>query len=118
MSRFFIERPVFSTVLAVFVVLAGALAIPSLPVSQYPNLAAPQVVVNALYVGASAETVETAVTAPLEQAINGVEGMRYIESSSTSDGVSSITVTFDRKRNLDLATVDVQNRVNSAVSPI
>jgi len=114
-SRFFIERPVFSTVLAVFVVLAGALAIPSLPVSQYPNLAAPQVVVNALYVGASAETVETAVTAPLEQAINGVEGMRYIESSSTSDGVSSITVTFDRKRNLDLATVDVQNRVNSVL---
>ena len=115
MSKFFIERPIFSSVVALFIVLAGALAIPALPVSQYPDLGLPQVAVNARYVGASAEVVESAVTTPLEEAINGVEGMRYLASNSTSDGASSITVTFDRERNLDLATVDVQNRVNSVL---
>ena len=116
MSRFFITRPVFSSVLSLLIVLVGALAIPSLPVSQYPSLALPQVNVTSVYTGASAEVVETAVTTPLEQQINGVEGMKYITSSSGSDGVSNITVVFDPTRNVDVAAVDVQNRVQTATA--
>jgi len=92
----------------------GALAIPRLPVAQYPSLALPQVNVSSGYTGASAQVVESAVTTPLEQAINGVEGMKYITSSSGSDGTSNITVTFDPSRNIDVAAVDVQNRVQTA----
>lgn len=114
MTRFFITRPVFSSVLSLLIVLVGALAIPTLPVSQYPSLALPQVNVTSFYTGASAEVVETAVTTPLEQQINGVEGMKYITSSSGSDGVSSISVVFDPRRNVDVAAVDVQNRVQTA----
>ncbi len=114
MTRFFIERPVFSSVLSLLIVLVGALAIPTLPVSQYPSLAMPQVNVTSVYTGASAEVVESAVTTPLEQQINGVEGMKYITSSSGSDGVSNITVVFDPRRNVDVAAVDVQNRVQTA----
>ena len=95
--------------------LAGALAIPSMPIAQYPDVAPPTVSVTAIYTGANAETVETAVTTPLEQAINGVEGMLYMSSSSTNSGVSTITVTFDVTRDPDLAAVDVQNRVNQAL---
>jgi HAE1 family hydrophobic/amphiphilic exporter-1 len=116
MTRFFIERPVFSSVLSLLIVLMGALAIPTLPVSQYPSLALPQVNVTSIYTGASAEIVESAVTTPLEQQINGVEGMKYISSSSGSDGVSNITVVFDPKRNVDIAAVDVQNRVQTATA--
>jgi HAE1 family hydrophobic/amphiphilic exporter-1 len=112
---FFIERPVFATVCALFIVLAGAICIPTLPVAQFPDLAPPQVVVSSGYIGANAQTVESAVTIPLEQAINGVEGMKYISSTSGNDGSSSITVTFDVSRNVDLASVDVQNRVNQAL---
>jgi HAE1 family hydrophobic/amphiphilic exporter-1 len=96
-------------------VLAGALAIPSMPIAQYPDVAPPTVSVSAMYTGANAETVETAVTTPLEQAINGVEGMLYMSSSSTNSGFSQITVTFDVTRNQDIAVVDVQNRVNQAL---
>jgi hydrophobic/amphiphilic exporter-1 (mainly G- bacteria), HAE1 family len=112
---FFIGRPVFATVCALFIILAGAISIPSLPIAQFPALAPPQVVVNSLYIGANAQTVESAVTIPLEQAINGVEGMKYIQSSSGNDGTSQITVTFDVSRNVDLASVDVQNRVNQTL---
>src|SRR5208282_593970 len=98
-----------------FVVLAGAICIPTLPVAQFPDLAPPQVVVSSGYIGANAQTVESAVTIPLEQAINGVQGMKYISSTSGNDGTSSITVTFDVSRNVDLASVDVQNRVNQAL---
>jgi len=112
---FFIQRPVFATVCALFIVLAGAICIPTLPVAQFPDLAPPQVVVNSGYIGANAQTVESAVTIPLEQAINGVEGMKYISSTSGNDGSSAITVTFDVSRNVDLASVDVQNRVNQAL---
>jgi hydrophobic/amphiphilic exporter-1 (mainly G- bacteria), HAE1 family len=112
---FFIQRPVFATVCALFIVLAGAICIPLLPVAQFPDLAPPQVVVSSGYIGANAQTVESAVTIPLEQAINGVEGMKYISSTSGNDGSSSITVTFDVTRNVDLASVDVQNRVNQAL---
>jgi HAE1 family hydrophobic/amphiphilic exporter-1 len=112
---FFIQRPVFATVCALFIVLAGAICIPTLPIAQFPDLAPPQVVVSSGYIGANAQTVESAVTIPLEQAINGVEGMKYISSTSGNDGSSAITVTFNVSRNVDLASVDVQNRVNQAL---
>src|SRR5438874_9172269 len=114
MVDFFIHRPVFSTVCALLIILAGAAVIPTLPIAQFPDLAPPQVTVSSFYTGASAQTVESAVTTPLEQQINGAEGMKYITSSSTNDGVSSITATFDLTRNPDLASVDIQNRVNTA----
>ncbi len=112
---FFIQRPVFATVCALLIVLGGAIAIPTLPVAQFPQLAPPQVVVSSSYIGANAQAVETAVTIPLEQAINGSPGMKYITSSSGNDGSSSITATFDVTRDVDLASVDVQNRVNQAL---
>jgi len=114
MVDFFIHRPVFSTVCALMIILAGAACIPTLPIAQFPDLAPPQVGVTAVYTGASSQTVESAVTTPLEQQINGAEGMKYITSSSTNDGVSTITATFDLNRNPDLATVDIENRVNTA----
>jgi HAE1 family hydrophobic/amphiphilic exporter-1 len=115
MVDFFIHRPVFSTVCALLIILAGAICIPTLPIAQFPNLAPPQVGVTAFYTGASAQTVESAVTTPLEQQINGSEGMKYITSSSTNNGISSITATFDLNRDPDLASVDIQNRVNTAL---
>ena len=114
MVDFFIHRPVFSTVCALLIILAGAVCIPTLPIAQFPDLAPPQVGVTAIYTGASSQTVESAVTTPLEQQINGAEGMKYVTSSSTNDGVSTITATFDLNRNPDLATVDIENRVNTA----
>ena len=110
---FFIHRPVFATVSALLIILAGAVCIPTLPISLYPTLAPPQVVVTSSYVGADAETVEKAVTIPLEESINGVEGMHYISSASTNNGVSTITATFNTGYDLDIAAVDVQNRVAS-----
>ena len=112
--NFFIRRPVFASVCALLIVLAGAACIPTLPVAQFPDLAPPQVAVVSSYIGASAQTVESAVTIPLEQQINGAEGMKYMTSTSGNDGTSSITVTFDLTRNPDLAAVDIQNRVNTA----
>jgi HAE1 family hydrophobic/amphiphilic exporter-1 len=111
---FFIRRPVFATVCALLIVLAGAVSIPSLPVALYPQLAPPQVVVESNYIGANSETVEKAVTIPLEVAINGVPGMRYMSSTSSNDGSSSITVTFQPGYDLSIAAVDVQNRVATA----
>jgi HAE1 family hydrophobic/amphiphilic exporter-1 len=108
----FIRRPILAAVCSLVIVLAGAVSIPTLPIAQFPELAPPQVQVIAVYTGASAQTVETAVTTPLEQAINGIEGMQYMTSSSGNDGTSSITVTFDITRDLDLAAVDVQNRIS------
>jgi HAE1 family hydrophobic/amphiphilic exporter-1 len=113
---FFIRRPIFSTVCSLIIILIGAICIPSLPIEQYPSLAPPQVTVSTFYTGASAEIVESAVTTPLEQQINGVEGMKYITSSSGNDGSCNITITFDLTRNVDVAAVDVQNRV-AAVLP-
>ena len=111
----FIRRPIMASVCSLVIILAGATAIPTMPVAQYPELAPPQVSVTAFYTGANAEAVETGVTTPLEQAINGVEGMLYMSSSSTNSGVSSINVTFDITRDIDVAAVDVQNRVNQAL---
>jgi HAE1 family hydrophobic/amphiphilic exporter-1 len=112
---FFIRRPVFATVCALLIVLGGAISIPSLPIAQFPNLAPPEVNVGCNYIGANAQTVESAVTIPLEQAINGSPGMKYITSSSGNDGTSQITIVFDVSRDVDLAAVDVQNRVNQAL---
>jgi len=112
--RFFIQRPVFAAVCALLIVLAGSAVIPTLPISQFPNLAPPQVGVTSIYIGASAQTVESAVTIPIEQQINGAEGMKYMTSTSGNDGTSSVIATFDLNRDPDLATVDIQNRVNTA----
>ncbi len=118
MVDFFIRRPVFASVCALLIILAGAVCIPTLPISQYPQLAPPQVTVTSNYVGANAQVVEAAVTTPLEEAINGVEGMRYISSTSASDGTSAITTTFQTGYNLDIAAVDVQNRISSATGQL
>jgi len=110
---FFVKRPIFSAVCSVLIVLMGLISIPTLPVAQYPQIAPPQVSVISNYIGANAQVVESAVTTPLEQAINGVEGMKYMTSTSSNDGTSTINVVFDLDRNLDAAVVDVQNRVQS-----
>ena len=110
-SRFFIDRPIFAAVIAVFITLMGAFAYPLLPLSQYPEIAPPTITINTAYPGASAETVAETVAAPIEQEVNGVEGMLYISSSSTSDGAVGITVTFNPGTDLDAAQVLVQNRV-------
>ncbi|HET9695448.1 MAG TPA: multidrug efflux RND transporter permease subunit [Terriglobales bacterium] len=115
MVNFFIQRPVFATVCSLLIILAGAIAIPTLPIAQFPQLAPPQVSVSAFYNGANAQAVESGVTTLLEQAINGAEGMRYIQSASGNDGSSNITATFNIDRNLDIAAVDVQNRASTAL---
>ncbi|BBD62199.1 transporter [Nostoc sp. HK-01] len=111
---FFIKRPVFSTVCAIIILLVGLISIPTLPIAQFPDISPNQINVTANYSGASAEVVESGITNILERQINGVEGLRYMTSSSSNDGTSSITVTFDASRNKDLAAVDVQNRVSIA----
>jgi len=112
---FFIRRPIFATVCALLITLAGSVAIPTLPIAQFPNLAPPQVIVTSAFLGASAQAVETSVTTPLEQQINGAQSMKYLTSTSGNDGISLITATFDLDRDPDLAAVDVQNRVNFAL---
>jgi HAE1 family hydrophobic/amphiphilic exporter-1 len=111
----FIQRPILASVCSLVIILGGVIAIPTMPIAQYPPLAPPSIQVISIYTGANALEVETAVTTPLEQAINGVEGMLYMSSSSSSSGVSSIAVTFDVTRNQDVAQVDVQNRVAQAL---
>lgn len=113
-SRFFIERPIFAIVLAVAMVLAGALTYKSLPVAQYPDITPPTVMVAASYPGADAETVAETVGVPIEQQVNGVDGMMYMSSTSGSDGSYMLTVTFEEGTDLDIATVKVQNRVAQA----
>ncbi len=115
MVNFFIQRPVFATVCSLLIILAGAIAIPTLPIAQFPQLAPPQVSVSAFYNGANAQAVESGVTTLLEQAINGAEGMRYIQSASGNDGSSNITATFNVDRDLDIAAVEVQNRASTAL---
>ncbi|MEM9485003.1 MAG: efflux RND transporter permease subunit [Cyanobacteria bacterium P01_F01_bin.116] len=114
MVNYFIKRPVFATVCAIIILLIGAVSIPTLPVAQYPDISPSQINVTASYIGADAETVEKAVTTVLEREINGVEGMRYISSNSSNNGISNIVVTFDASRDKDIAAVDVQNRVSLA----
>ncbi|TVP61827.1 MAG: efflux RND transporter permease subunit [Nodularia sp. (in: Bacteria)] len=111
---FFIKRPVFATVCALIVLLLGLICIPTLPIARFPDIAPTQINVTANFSGASAEDVESGVTNILERQINGIEGIRYITSSSSNDGSTNITATFDSSRNSDIAAVDVQNRVSLA----
>ncbi|MBW1780160.1 MAG: multidrug efflux RND transporter permease subunit [Deltaproteobacteria bacterium] len=111
---FFIERPIFAGVISIVISLAGAVCINLLPVAQFPEITPPTVQVKATYTGANAEVVEKTVTTPIEEQINGVEGMTYMSSISSNDGTSNITVTFDVGYDLDIAAVDVQNRVTMA----
>jgi HAE1 family hydrophobic/amphiphilic exporter-1 len=114
MTSFFLRRPIFAAVCSIVILLAGLVMIPTLPIAQYPQVAPPVVTVTASYVGASPQTVEAQVTTPLENAINGVQGLRYI-SSTSAQGISNITCTFNLGTNLDIAAADVQNLVQSAI---
>lgn len=115
MNNFFISRPVFATVCSAIILLIGLVAIPTLPIAEYPKIAPPVVTVSAYFTGANAETVESGVTTPLEQAINGVQGLRFLTSSSGNNGQSTITCTFDLGVDLDQAANDVQNAINTAL---
>jgi HAE1 family hydrophobic/amphiphilic exporter-1 len=110
----FVKRPILSGAIAALILLAGIASIFTLPIAQYPQITPPQVVVTSTYIGADSQTVESAVTTPLEEQINGVQGMTYISSTSSDAGVSTITITFDPSRDIDAAAVDVQNRVQDA----
>jgi multidrug efflux pump len=116
MSRFFIDRPIFAWVIAIIIMLAGLLSIRTLPISQYPQIAPPAVSISATYPGASAKTLEDSVTQVIEQKMKGIDGLRYMSSSSSSNGSTSITLTFDAGTNPDIAQVQVQNKVQLAMS--
>src|SRR5205085_30247 len=113
-SKFFIDRPVFASVISIIIVIGGLLAMRILPISQYPEIIPPEVSVSATYPGASAETIAATVAAPLEQQINGVEKMLYMRSTSTGSGTLNLTVTFQIGTNPDQATINVNNRVQRA----
>ncbi len=113
-SKFFIDRPIFATVLAIIMLMAGLLTVKSLPVAQYPDITPPTVFVTANYPGADAETVAQTIGMPIEEQVNGVEGMMYMSSTSGSDGSYNLEITFENGTDLDVATVKVQNRVAQA----
>ena len=117
-SKFFIERPIFATVLALLVVVAGLVTLNMLPVAQYPDITPPTVQVNATYPGANAETVAQTVGIPIEQQVNGVDGMLYMSSTSSASGAYALTVTFEVGTDIDMATVMVQNRVSVALNSL
>src|SRR5947207_8177509 len=110
-SHFFIDRPIFASVVSIVFVILGAVAFFRLPIAQYPEIAPPTINVTGQYPGASADVVASTVAAPIEEQINGVENMLYMSSNSTADGRFAIAVTFDLGTNLDIAQVQVQNRV-------
>ncbi len=114
MVNFFIGRPIFATVLALLMLLIGGICIFILPIAQYPEITPPQVQVTTTYTGADAQTVAETVTTPIEQQINGVKGMIYFNSDSTSNGISTIVATFDVGYSQDIGAVDIQNRVETA----
>src|SRR5262245_36831003 len=114
MARFFIDRPIFAWVIALFLIVVGAVSITQLPISQYPPVAPPSIVVSATYPGASAQTLEDAVLSVIEREMNGSPGLIYMESVAQANGTGSITITFEPGTNPDLAQVDVQNRLSRA----
>ncbi|ENZ80499.1 efflux RND transporter permease subunit [Caulobacter vibrioides] len=116
LSRFFIDRPIFAWVIAIVIMLAGALAIRTLPVAQYPDIALPQVSITAVYPGASAKTVEDSVTQVIEQKMKGLDGLEYMSSTSDSSGTATITLTFKAGANIDIAQVQVQNKLQTATA--
>ncbi|MBG6071165.1 multidrug efflux pump subunit AcrB [Polaromonas sp. CG_9.7] len=116
MAHFFINRPIFAWVLAIVIMLAGALSISTLPVEQYPDIAPPRVSINANYNGASAEAVENSVTQVIEQQLTGLDNLLYMESSSDASGRSRTTLTFNPDTNTDVAQVQVQNKLQQALS--
>ncbi|MES2206312.1 MAG: multidrug efflux RND transporter permease subunit [Pseudomonadota bacterium] len=113
-AHFFIRRPIFASVISIIIVLAGLLCLKILPIAQYPQIAPPTVLITATYPGASAETLSKTVAAPIEEQLNGIEGLAYFNSSATSDGTLTITATFDVGVNVDTATMNVNNRVQIA----
>lgn len=117
-STFFINRPIFATVLSILIVIAGLVSLQGLPVEEYPTITPPTVVVRASYPGANASTIADMVGTPIEQQVNGVEGMLYMSSSSSSTGSYQLTITFEVGTDLDMATVLVENRVNMALSTL
>jgi len=118
MLRFFIDRPIFSSVISIIILIAGGASLMTMPVEQYPNVVPPEVVVEAAYPGANAGVLADSVAAPLEQEINGVDDMIYMESSSTDAGTVQITVSFQQGTDPDQATINVNNRVQSAMSSL
>ncbi|KJV28669.1 multidrug transporter [Aquitalea magnusonii] len=118
MSKFFIDRPIFAWVIAIVIMLAGLLSIRSLPISQYPAIAPPQIAINATYPGASAKTVEDSVTQVIEQKMQGIDHLRYMNSTSDDTGAVTITMTFDAGTNPDTAQVQVQNKLQSAMATL
>src|SRR4051795_8963052 len=118
MFQKFIERPVLSTVISILLVLMGIVSLTRLPITQFPDIAPPAVLVTAAYPGANAEVVARAVATPIEEAINGVENMTYMTSTSSNDGSMTINVFFKVGTNPDLAAVNVQSRVSRAVSQV
>ncbi len=114
MSRFFIYRPIFASVISIIIVLAGFVSFGSLPVAKFPPIAPPTVSVTAVYPGGDARTIADTVATPIEQQVNGVEGMIYMSSNSSDDGSYNLTVTFEVGTDIDIASVLVQNRVSIA----
>ncbi|MGQ3056643.1 MAG: efflux RND transporter permease subunit, partial [Nevskia sp.] len=114
-SQFFVNRPIFAAVLSLLILIGGALSLPNLPISEYPEVVPPTVVVRASYPGANPKVIGETVATPLEEQINGVEGMSYMSSQSTSDGALQLTITFALGTDLDKAQVQVQNRVAQAL---
>ena len=113
-SAFFINRPIFATVISILIILVGAIAIPLLPVEKTPDITPPTVVVTARYPGANAQVIAETVATPLEEQINGVDGMLYMSSNCSDDGSMQLTITFEVGTDVDMATVLVQNRVAMA----
>ena len=114
MAKFFIDRPIFAWVIALFIIVMGAVSITQLPIAQYPAVAPPTIVINAAYPGASAQTMDDSVLSVIEREMNGTPGLAYMESVSQADGTGSVTLSFEPGTDADMAQVDVQNRLSRA----